>query len=128
MRAKNCNLDTDTITHGSGLKTMIRTQPCPFWQQHTVAVPPCCPATGNPQSGTISVRYRPAVSSLEVFALEQYVKSFVGGHESGERNQEGMIQLIAQDCAAAAGVSVRVAADLVLRGGQRLLIVARAKP
>lgn len=122
MTAK-CSVVDQTITHDSGLRTMAASQyPVQTLLHVTFSLPPsCCPVSRNPQSGSVTVRFRPHGQVLEVYSMENYLKSFVGGHASGERNMEGMIEKIACDCAAALGVRVRVRADMVLDTGIMVL-------
>ncbi len=67
----------------------------------------------NPAPGsTIRISYRSSRHILEVFALNHYLRAFIGGHPDGTREMEAMIQKIALDCATALGVAVVVRADL----------------
>jgi 7-cyano-7-deazaguanine reductase len=94
---------------------------------HRIPLPRCCPVSGNPQPGSeLVIRYRPGTNVLELYALDRYVRSFVGGR--GEvRSMETMIQQIAQDCAGVLGVRVRVRAVLVLQPSS-MTLSARAEP
>lgn len=97
-----------------------------LYEQHIVPLPPCCPVSGNPQAGsTITISYTPAACFLEVYSLQKFVNSFVGGRE-GVRDMEGMIQTIARDCANLLGVPVKVRADLNLQPGQRMILRVKA--
>ena len=118
-----CSIDNQTTLHDSGLRTMAASQyPVHTLLHVTFPLPPsCCPVSRNPQSGSITVRFRPCGQVLEVYSVATYLKSFIGGHESGERNMEGMIELIARDCATALGVRVRVRANMVLDTGHMTL-------
>lgn len=99
------------------------------WIENRLEIPRCCPVSSNPQPGSrLSIRYRAGDLVLEVFRLKQYVQSFVGGHEDGTRNMETMVQKIAQDCADALGVPVRVTAELELLPYQQMRLVCRANP
>lgn len=101
---------------------------------HIVDVPPCCPVSGNPKIGsTLRVSYLPTAGVVvPVEALAEMVSEYVGGF-GRIRAQEEMIQSIAQRCADAVSVPVRVRADLAIAppfGGddQRMIVTARAKP
>lgn len=101
-------------------------------QTHIVALPRMCPVSGNPQPGSyVAVRYTPADCYLEVYAIEAYVKQFIGGWLRTDgayiRDMEQTVATIAQDCAVALGVSVRVRARLVL-DSQRLALTKEARP
>jgi hypothetical protein len=70
---------------------------------------------------------------LEVYNLERYINSFVGGLKcpvSGEitvREMESTIQKISQHCANIVNVMVRIRASLVLDCGS-MLLTCRAYP
>lgn len=112
----------------------INTQPntlpnVQLFERHILPLPSCCPVSGNPQSGSqIIVSYNPKSSFLEVYSLKKYIDSYIGGHESGIRDMEGMIQQIAMDCAETVGVYVRVEAKVKLQLGDELHLVAKARP
>lgn len=97
-------------------------------QHHFLDLPPCCPISGNPMSGSsLEIKYTPRSVHLEVQSLRAYVDSYVGGR--GEiRSMEGMIQQIAQDCADATGAAVYVRADLNLNPGQKMRLDCAAHP
>lgn len=98
------------------LRTMPNERPgVPATITHRVPLPRCCPVSGNPQPGSeLVIRYRPRGAVLELYALDRYIRGYVGG--SGEvRSMETMIQQIAKDCAGVLGVRVRVRAVLVLQ-------------
>lgn len=99
------------------LTTMERDNPEQrLWMRHRLALPSCCPVSGNPQPGSeIVISYRAGGTVLEVYALSRYLYSFIGGHPSGTRTMEGMVEQIARDCAATVGVRVRVRAKVVLQ-------------
>jgi hypothetical protein len=104
-------------------------------QQHTVALPPCCPVSGNPREGsTLTLAYEPAGWCLEVYSLRRVVSRFVGGwggtpEYPPERNMEGMVATLAQMAADALAVAVEFDADLVLDvGPMRLTGSAEPQP
>jgi NADPH-dependent 7-cyano-7-deazaguanine reductase QueF len=98
-----------------------------LYEQHIVKLPACCPVSGNPQAGsTITISYTPAACFLEVYSLQKFVNSFVGGRE-GVRDMEGMVQVIAHETAKALGVTVKVRADLNLQNEQRMVLRVRAE-
>lgn len=120
--------------HESGLRVQELTGPAmSTTESHTVALPPCCPISGNPQAGsTLRITYRPTVRVLEVYSLVQLVGRFKGGWKGterypAERNMEGMIRMLAQMAADALGTPVSVRADLVLDAGA-MTIRAKAEP
>jgi NADPH-dependent 7-cyano-7-deazaguanine reductase QueF len=89
---------------------------------HRIALPPSCPVSGNPRSGsTAEIAYRPKGLVLEVASLLLYVAGFVGGLEE-VRSMEGMIERIAADCGRAVGVTVTVTADLQLWPDQGMVL------
>ena len=98
------------------LETMENERPdLRLYQRHTLPLPSCCPVSGNPHPGSsIRISYRAAARVLEVYSLGAYLRSFVGGHPSGVRTMEGMIQQVASDCVEALGVSVAVRASVQL--------------
>ena len=90
---------------------------CKITQQtHTVKLPNLCPATNNPISGHIRIAYQPQGKALEIYALQEYINSFVG-HET-VRDIEYFAQVVAVDCQACLGVTVIVAAVFDLHLGQ----------
>ena len=100
---------------------------------HVVALPACCPKTGNPLAGsTIRVSYRPRGVVLPVEQLNDMASEYIGGHED-VREMETMIQHMATRMADVVGASVRVRADLIIRppyGGdnQRMVVSVRCAP
>lgn len=116
---------------------MIATMPnlapdVPLFQCHRLMLPAMCPVSTNPKPGSaISIFYRPARVFLEVYDLERFVYSFVGGHWTSDgafvRDMEQSIQTIARVAASSLGVAVRVRADLVLDAGA-MHLVARGSP
>ena len=105
-----------------------------LFMQHAVEVPPCCPVSRNPRPGsTLTICYRAQEQVLEVASLYAYIHQFVGGlrDASGQivvRDMEGMLLRVAQDCAQAIGVPVRVYANLWIAPKQRVSTIARGYP
>lgn len=114
-------------------ENMIKTQPnerrCgEMIERHGLYLPKCCPMTENPQPGSMmQIRYRPNDVILEVASLREYVTEYVGGR-CDVRSMEGMVQNIAQDCANAVGVKVRIKAKLVLLPEQTMKLTVKAWP
>jgi len=82
-------------------------------EEHTLAIPPCCPVSKNPVKATITIRYIPVGQSLEVGSLLAYIHSFRGGlkDELGNvivRDMEGMIMRIKSDCEKVLGLPVEI--------------------
>ena len=95
--------------------------------RHTLPLPSCCPVSGNPQEGSeIRISYRSTGAVLEVYALADYLRSFIGGHSSGVRTMEGMAQQVAEDCARTVEARVTVRAIVLLQEGT-LELVTRSK-
>lgn len=124
----------EVFKHEGGLRTQALTGPdVRTIQSHTVALPACCPVSGNPRDGsTLTLIYRPADVVLEVYSVGQLLRRFVGGWAGterypAERNMEGMIRLLAQMAADAVGVRVTARAHLVLDAGL-MRVYGRAEP
>lgn len=109
-------------THVSGLVLQHATAPytTALHQRHTLNTVPMCPRSGNPKSGTVVIEYAPADWCLEVYSLERMLwDTLPGGFEGAgpyapDRNMEGAMRLLAQMCADALEVEVRLEADLEL--------------
>src|SRR5882724_12777835 len=124
-----CSLIGDSVLHvASGLRVMPRSyHEIYFVLCHRVELPPaCCPVSKNPSAGsTLSLRYTPENSTLEVYSLRSLLNRFVGGYPGSEcgtyppeRNMEGMVQLVAQMAADALQVSVRFRSVILLDTGE----------
>lgn len=99
----------------------------PMVQRHIVSVPALCPATGNPQHGSsLTVTYIPKARLLELYALTEYVHSFIG-HKT-VRDIEYFAQTLAQSCADALGVPVCVRAHFVLNIDQVVKLRIKTVP
>jgi 7-cyano-7-deazaguanine reductase len=127
-------LRPDVRKHESGLRTQAVTGPAvQMHHRHIVALPSCCPVSGNPREGsTLTVAYTSAGCCLEVYSLCQVVNRFVGGWRGtqrypAERNMEGMIATIAQMVADALERPVVVRGNLLLDTGP-LTLKCRAFP
>lgn len=98
----------------------------PTLQTHRVPLDSACPVSGNPKSGSyLDIRYSPEQWHLEVYSLRAFVDQFKGGlkcpHMPADkyvvRDQEHMVQHVAQACADAVGVQVTAIASLTLSDG-----------
>jgi len=99
----------------------------PMAQRHIVKVPALCPITGNPQPGsTVTVTYLPGPKLLELYALTDYVRGYIG-HQT-IRDIEHFAQTLAQDCADQLGVAVSVRTHFVLDIDQIVQLRIRARP
>lgn len=100
------------------LTTMPNPQPLTTYSIHQLDLPQMCPVSGNPKPGShIRILYKANDKFLEVYSLQKYVNSFIGGHSSGIRDMEQTIQKIADDCTLILGVPVKVYANLILDCG-----------
>jgi 7-cyano-7-deazaguanine reductase len=89
-------------------------------QVHEVDVPPLCPKTANPISGsTLTISYVPDEKLLEVYSLNEYIASFVGSNEV--RDLELLTQVVARDCGSLLGVHVAVIGRFILNIGQTVI-------
>jgi len=89
-------------------------------QTHEVEVPPLCPKTGNPITGsTLTIVYVPEEQLLEVYCLNEYIASFIGSNEV--RDLELLTQVVARDCHNVLGVNVTVTGKFILNIGQTVI-------
>jgi 7-cyano-7-deazaguanine reductase len=89
-------------------------------QVHEVDVPPLCPKTANPISGsTLTISYIPEERLLEVYSLNDYVASFIGSNEV--RDLELLTQVVARDCHSILGANVSVIGKYILNIGQTVI-------
>jgi NADPH-dependent 7-cyano-7-deazaguanine reductase QueF len=111
------------------LKTQPNEDRCAStWVTHKLALPKCCPVTGNPFPGSeIEITYTPNFFILEVAALHAYIQSYVGGR-GDVRSMEGMIQNIAQDCSNCIEQTVKVIANLSLEPTQKMRVECITNP
>lgn len=111
---------------------MILTQPNTLniasFQMHTLDLPRCCPVSGNPQPGSkLYLSYMPGDHFIEVYSLRQDVYSYVNGR-GDVRDMEGMIAMIARDCATAIQVPVLAWAYILLQRGDAMQIICLERP
>lgn len=105
-----------------------------LFMQHEVDIPPCCPVSRNPRPGsTLTIVYRATEQVLEVASLYAYIHQFVGGLRDGHeqfvvRDMEGMLLRVANDCAQALCVPVRVYARWNVVPKQHVSVIARGYP
>jgi 7-cyano-7-deazaguanine reductase len=89
-------------------------------QIHEVMVPPLCPKTENPITGsTLTISYVPDEMLLEVYSLNEYIASFIGSREV--RDLELLTQVVARDCHGVLGVNVSVIGKYILNIGQTVI-------
>lgn len=95
---------------------------------HILDLPQCCPVSHNPQPGSIiEISYRAGDKYLEVASLKEYLGTYRGG-KGDVRSMEGMIQLVAKECAEAVGVHVECRAMLNIEPQQKMIITTRHTP
>ncbi len=88
-------------------------------QINEVQVPPFCPKTGNPITGSVlTITYAPNEELLEFYSLNGYIASFINSNEV--RDLERLVQVIARDCHEVLGVKVFVQGRFLLNIGQTL--------
>jgi len=89
-------------------------------QTHEVQIPPLCPKTQNPITGsTLTISYIPTEDLLEVYSLNEYVTSFVGSNDV--RDLELFTQVVTRHCHEALNVKVNVIGKFVINIGQVLI-------
>jgi len=89
-------------------------------QAHEVVIPPLCPKTGNPITGsTLTITYVPQEQLLEVYSLNEYISSFIGSNDV--RDIELLTQVVARDCHNVLGVNVTVTGKFILNIGQTVI-------
>jgi 7-cyano-7-deazaguanine reductase len=89
-------------------------------QTHEVQIPPLCPKTGNPITGsTLVITYVPDQELLELYSLNEYVASFIGSNEV--RDLELFTQMVSWDCHEVLGSKVSVTGRFILNIGQTLI-------
>lgn len=94
-------------------------------QTHEVNIPPLCPKTGNPITGsTLTITYIPGELMLEVYSLNEYIASFIGSNEV--RDIELFTQVAARDCHTVLGVKVSVIGRFILNIGQTVICECQA--
>lgn len=122
-------MESKLPAHGNKLKTQPNEHLCRSMREsHILAIPPCCPYSGNPLDGsTIKITYSPLDHVLEVAALRAFVDSYKGG-KGKIRSMEGMIQSITQECANAVKVCVEVVAILKIAPSQEMILECTTTP
>jgi 7-cyano-7-deazaguanine reductase len=94
-------------------------------QTHEVQIPPLCPKTENPITGsTLTITYVPGEDLLEIYSLNEYVASFAGSDQI--RDLELLTQVVARDCRDALRVDVSVVGKYVLNIGQTVICECRS--
>jgi|GEM_PF-1491336 len=118
---------------GFGFRPILKTvaDPHPAMrtrQEHIINLPELCPASRNPGAGSsLRIRYRSHGHFLEIFALAEYIKAFIG--HPIVRDVEMLTQVVANDCALALGHKVRVCALYLLPSlGQQVRTQVVARP
>ena len=87
---------------------------------HELQVPPLCPKTANPITGsTLTISYVPDQKLLEFYSLRDYLASFIGSQEV--RDLELLTQVVARDCREVLGVNVSVVGRYILNIGQTVI-------
>lgn len=100
---------------------------CSFTEhEHELEISGFCPVSGNPLAGsTLTISYRGEHGFLEVASLRAFVDSYRGG--KGEvRSMEGMLQEIAQECANALAVDVKLRSFLRIEPEQIMKVTCYA--
>ena len=92
------------LTHDSAhvaapLKTIANARPDLATEiEHTIDLPILCLRSQNPAAGsTLAIRYTPTARILELFALDSYIKAYIG--HTLVRDMEYFVQSIADECA-----------------------------
>jgi 7-cyano-7-deazaguanine reductase len=103
------------------LKTIVNPKISKISKQiHEVNVPPLCPKTANPISGsTLTIAYVPDEKLLEIYSLNEYIASFIGSSEV--RDLELLTQVVARDCHGVLGVNVAVIGKYILNIDQTVI-------
>ncbi|SET48223.1 hypothetical protein [Thorsellia anophelis] len=104
----------DIQSHYNQLWIKTITNPHPeidMVQTHTIYLPELCPKSQNPAQGSsIAIRYKAQSVLLELFALDKYIKGFIG-HQV-VRDIEYFVQVVGMECASALGHAVEIEADI----------------
>lgn len=95
------------------IKTIANPHPELMMEQtHIIELPILCPKSQNPATGsTIAIKYTNPQRLLELFALDKYIKGFIG-HQV-VRDIEYFVQVVAMECAKALGQEVTLEADII---------------
>ncbi|MFC0179663.1 hypothetical protein [Thorsellia kenyensis] len=127
-------MDIESSYNGLWIKTITNPHPeISMIQTHIVDLPILCPKSQNPMQGsTLKITYDAKSYLLELFALDKYIKGFIG-HQV-VRDIEYFVQVVAMDCAKALANEVTVEADIILNTAppyglsQKQHIVIKASP
>ena len=84
-----------------------------------------CPKTGQPDFASISIRYVPDRSCIELKSLKLYLWSF---REEGHFHEAVTNRILDDLVEAAAPKSMTIEADFNVRGGIRTIVIAEHKP
>lgn len=99
------------LTHPSAhvaapLKTITNAHPAMHTHiEHSIDLPILCHRSMNPLAGSqLLIRYQAGERILELFALDAYIKAYVG--HTIVRDMEMFVQVIAQECADVLGTTI----------------------
>ena len=109
------------------LKTIDNAQPELLTQiEHVIDLPILCLRSQNPAAGsTLMIRYTAGARILELFALDEYIKAYIG-HER-VRDMEFFVQTIVLECARVLEVPVTGEGRIRYNGlsmGQNIVVQA----
>lgn len=120
------------LTHESAhvsapLKTIDNARPDLATEiEHTIDLPILCLRSQNPAAGsTLSIAYTPSARMLELFALDAYIKAYIG--HTLVRDMEYFVQTIADECARVVEVQVECVGRIRYNGlnmGQNIRVRA----
>ncbi len=123
------------LTHDSAhvaapLKTIDNARPDLQTQiEHVIDLPILCLRSQNPAAGsTLSISYTPTARILELFALDAYIKGYIG--HTLVRDMEYFVQTIADECARVLQVPVECVGQIRYNGlsmGQNIRVCAGRK-
>ena len=95
--------------------------------EHIIDLPILCLRSQNPAHGsTLSIAYTPKERILELFALDEYIKAYIG--HTVVRDMEFFVQTIAEECARVLTVPVICVGKIRYNGlsmGQTIKVTAR---
>ena len=120
------------LTHESAhvaapLKTIANARPDLHTQiEHIIDLPILCLRSQNPAAGsTLRIAYTPTERILELFALDAYIKAYIG--HTIVRDMEYFVQTIADECAGVLQVPVECIGQIRYNGlsmGQTIRVQA----
>lgn len=94
--------------------------------EHVIDLPILCLRSQNPAHGSVlSIAYTPTERILELFALDAYIKAYIG--HTVVRDMEFFVQTIAAECARVLEVSVECVGRIRYNGlsmGQTIRVYA----